>query len=816
MSKSLYANGQILDIDDKTVIAISDNSQPFNNLFAVTASKSNTFKLPATVNNCNIFENLQLPASGTLKRYERADIIYIQDEIEIITNGIGYINKSTNDSFELVVYSRDADLFEKIKGKTLQDLVFSNFDYLHTSMDAYGNQFKDNPSINNTVRTTKHLGTLGDYVRSQYYLRDVNQQQPFPMPLLLEKIGIFPMVDYDKDSTEIPQLEREMGFSGESIGVNDIDGRSATFFNEKHVFPAIYLRQIIRRMFADAGFGVGIPNDLFSENVVIPFCNDTMQLKAEFVAIRYAENSISAEIDNATFTKTFIPIARTNTTADACVSAGRYRYGHVSAKEDGTPIARNVFFNGLRVPQVLFNVTPAVVPEYMEFEIDLNITYFGEFEGVLENNKILVVWENTANLTQFEVIKEYELQQRQQPAISVLGVLQNDFTGGGRLISEKFDTNNYFVTAPYKIGIEYNSITFQNEEVFTNTCDSWQIALYSEHQGKLIISDTSTIKIKPKAKSKKIRNVIWGIAENLPAMPQVDFLRAFLMFNGLEMSQNQVTKIFTFSRIDSQFYKDPRQSLDNIFDLTNKLDTSGGYQSKIIGSTFAKKNTFEYKKDSSVKSGLGSFTVEIPQIQTGKESQNIFTLPFAISDDSVPSQSQFTNGIRFKNSLISARIPIMDKNGVITGKVEPKLLAIREELNYGFGFASNYNAPWDFGTYEPPLWLRYGVQIIVGSGGVINDFESADSLYFGEFTPIRMQQIALNNYNAYQQIIKTTTAYSADFLLNAEDYLLLRKNRVIKITKGDLEGLWYINKMTNFVDSTRTTELELQKLTNPN
>ena len=287
MSKSLYANGELLDIDDKTVIAISDDNQPFNNLFAVSASKSNTFKLPATVNNCRIFENMQLPASGTLKRYERADIIYIQDEIELITNGIGYINRTTNDSFELVVYSRDVELFEKLKGKTLQDLQFLQYDYLHTSIDVYGNPFKDKPAINNFIRPTKYLGVLGEYVRSQYYLRDEMQGQPRPMPLLLEKIGIFPMVDYDKDSTEIPMLERELGFSGQSVGVNDINGRHATFFNEKHIFPAVYLRQIIRRMFLDAGFRTIIPNDLFSENVVIPFCNDTMQLKASFVSDRY-------------------------------------------------------------------------------------------------------------------------------------------------------------------------------------------------------------------------------------------------------------------------------------------------------------------------------------------------------------------------------------------------------------------------------------------------------------------------------------------------------------------------------------------------
>ena len=781
-SKSLYANGELLDIDDKTVIAISDNNQPFNNLFAITASKSNTFKLPATVNNCRIFESMQLPASGTTKRYERADIIYLQDEIELITNGIGYINKTTNDSFELVVYSRDVELFEAIKGKTLQDVNLSRYDYLHTSIEVYGKTVSG-------IRSSVRYGQLITFVKEQVQLIDEFQSQPRPMLLLLEKIGIFPMIDYDKDSTEVPMFEREMTISGALVGTNDVNGRFCSFLNEKHIFPAIYLKQIIFQMFIDAGFRAVIPNSLFSENVVIPFCNDTMQLKASFVLNRYAENMISGDFLNATLIKTFIPLTQTNTSVDECVSGGRYRYGHVSDNSYGYPIAQGVFFDGPR--PIIINVDP-VVPEIMEFELDIAVKYYGEFGGVLDNNKLLIVWENTANLAQFVVIKEYVLEQRTVPQIKIQGVLQSDFTGGGRLISEKFDTNNFFLANTYP------------------ACDSWQIAVYSNHIGYLVVDEASKINIKPKAKSKKIRNVIWGISENLPTISQADFLRSFLMFNGLEMTQNQTTKQFTFSKIDYKFYKDIVLGNSTPIDLTNKLDTSGGYYSKIIGSTFAKKNTFEYKKDSTVKSTTGSYTVEIPAIQTGKETQNVFTLPFASSDDSVPSKNIVNNGIDFGNGTITARLPYINREGVITGKVEPKLLHILQ-YDYGLGFGNSLIPPSVYDNYEPPLWLLYGVLPI----GAYDDQFSDSYLYMARFFPIKMLSVVGNSYGAYERIIKTTTAYSAEFLLNAEDYITLNKNRVIQITKGDLEGLWYINKKTNFVDSTRTTELELQRLTNP-
>src|SRR6185436_1098761 len=122
----IYVEEQLVDIDPKTVIAITLQAADLasGDIISRKASYTNQIKAPATNNNIRIFEFANNPKSGSSFPYQKKNFFILSNGIKIM-EGIVLI-KSFDNYFNLQFYSLPKDLFYRIANLYLSDLDFGD------------------------------------------------------------------------------------------------------------------------------------------------------------------------------------------------------------------------------------------------------------------------------------------------------------------------------------------------------------------------------------------------------------------------------------------------------------------------------------------------------------------------------------------------------------------------------------------------------------------------------------------------------------------------------------------------------------------
>lgn len=125
MSFKIYASGVLLDVDQKSRIALT--FQFYNPLTPqfVRVSFSNQFSLPITKNNRVQFGLIDNLKSTSQVHKVRIPIRVVQGGLETIPNGY-LVVREVLDRFECVLYSIDGDLYSIISGRSLNDLDYTD------------------------------------------------------------------------------------------------------------------------------------------------------------------------------------------------------------------------------------------------------------------------------------------------------------------------------------------------------------------------------------------------------------------------------------------------------------------------------------------------------------------------------------------------------------------------------------------------------------------------------------------------------------------------------------------------------------------
>ena len=95
----LIINGRRVDLGENTNIGLTFCANNIGELQNRQGNFTNTFKLPTSKNNKEIFEWSHLQTSSSVMPYNKLKATYRQNGIEIISDGIAEIQSTDNNFF---------------------------------------------------------------------------------------------------------------------------------------------------------------------------------------------------------------------------------------------------------------------------------------------------------------------------------------------------------------------------------------------------------------------------------------------------------------------------------------------------------------------------------------------------------------------------------------------------------------------------------------------------------------------------------------------------------------------------------------------
>jgi hypothetical protein len=122
----LIINGKRVDLGENTNIGLTFSANNIGELQNRQGNFSNTFKLPTSKNNKEIFEWSHLQTSSSLMPYQTLKATYKQNGIEIVSDGLAEITNVDNNYYYVNVYSGNLDLMGSIGELTVGQLYESD------------------------------------------------------------------------------------------------------------------------------------------------------------------------------------------------------------------------------------------------------------------------------------------------------------------------------------------------------------------------------------------------------------------------------------------------------------------------------------------------------------------------------------------------------------------------------------------------------------------------------------------------------------------------------------------------------------------
>lgn len=139
----LIINNRRVDFSESTNIGLTFCANNIGELQNRQGNFSNTFKLPITKKNKEIFEWSHLQNSSSSMPYKKLKATYKQNGIEILSDGVAEISSVDNNFFYINVYSGNVDLMDAIGDITVGELYKNDIVYNWNINNVY------NANINN-------------------------------------------------------------------------------------------------------------------------------------------------------------------------------------------------------------------------------------------------------------------------------------------------------------------------------------------------------------------------------------------------------------------------------------------------------------------------------------------------------------------------------------------------------------------------------------------------------------------------------------------------------------------------------------------
>jgi hypothetical protein len=119
----LHIGDDKLELGIDTIIALTRQANNLGELKDRQTDYTNTFTIPKSKKNQEIFELLDNINSVSDKSYQKLSCKIVRDGIEITQNGIVSI-ESVKDNYEITIYSGNANFFEEIGDKKIVELTY--------------------------------------------------------------------------------------------------------------------------------------------------------------------------------------------------------------------------------------------------------------------------------------------------------------------------------------------------------------------------------------------------------------------------------------------------------------------------------------------------------------------------------------------------------------------------------------------------------------------------------------------------------------------------------------------------------------------
>jgi hypothetical protein len=137
----LKINGSRVELSEKTAIGINYQSSDISTIDKKRFNTTNTFQIPITAHNKQIFEFLENPNAMTDIPYEEVTVNLWDGGIHLIIDGKGYVQKS--DSVYYLKVIKDGTIIDLLKETKLRDLLRDNFQDLGAGYASWGAMLTD-------------------------------------------------------------------------------------------------------------------------------------------------------------------------------------------------------------------------------------------------------------------------------------------------------------------------------------------------------------------------------------------------------------------------------------------------------------------------------------------------------------------------------------------------------------------------------------------------------------------------------------------------------------------------------------------------
>lgn len=166
MSVEIFINDKKLDTYVSTTISETKQINDFLDFSSKQTSYTNSFKIPKTENNKNIFGLLGMENNTSISAYRLHKAQIYRDGIPTVTDGTAYL-KDTDDNYNLYIYSENIDLFDKLADKKISDLNLQEINH-DLNIDNWINAFQNE----------NYTYAIADYGKTDRDIIEIDYQSP--------------------------------------------------------------------------------------------------------------------------------------------------------------------------------------------------------------------------------------------------------------------------------------------------------------------------------------------------------------------------------------------------------------------------------------------------------------------------------------------------------------------------------------------------------------------------------------------------------------------------------------------------------------
>src|SRR5690554_2038903 len=124
----LIIDGQTLELDDSTKIKYTKQISDIFNISKIKSSYTNSFTIPRTPKNTQIFQGLGLVGSTSKIPYQKVPVTLKDNGFDVVRNGWLDV-KETTDSYKINIIDGCIDFFKDIENINIGDLDLSEINH---------------------------------------------------------------------------------------------------------------------------------------------------------------------------------------------------------------------------------------------------------------------------------------------------------------------------------------------------------------------------------------------------------------------------------------------------------------------------------------------------------------------------------------------------------------------------------------------------------------------------------------------------------------------------------------------------------------